>query len=310
MADHVSPAIVAVCLNPAIDVTYRVAVLEPGTSHRVLPVGRRAGGKATNVVRVARRLGCPATLVAPVGGSTGVEFSADLTAEGVAAELVPVDGTTRTSVTVVDAADATVFNEPGPVLSGHEWRELLATIGTLATPGDVLVVSGSMPPGAPDSASAELVDLAHRIGCRVVLDVSGEQLRAALPHRPDVVAPNRHEAAETLGLQAGPGELAEALRARGAVAAVVSDGADGLVASTPDGRWHAYLAESLAGNPTGAGDALTAALAVGLVNDRGWVDVLRDAVALSASAVVAHVAGEFDAPTRARLHPFVLIEEV
>jgi len=308
-ADHLGPAVIAVCLNPAIDVTYRVALLEPGTSHRAEPVGRRAGGKATNVVRVAHRLGCAATLVAPEGGATGAEFSADLRAEGVATDLVPVAGTTRTSVTVFDAADATVFNEPGPTLDGDDWHRLLEAIAALATAGDVLVVSGSMPPGTPPTASVELVDLAHSLGCRIVLDVTGDQLRAALSHHPDLVAPNVQEAAETLGLSADPAKLADELRHRGALAAVVSNGKDGLVASTPEGRWHAYVSESLTGNPTGAGDALTAALALGLVAGRGWVDLLRDAVALSAAAVVAHVAGDFDLPTRDRLHPFVLVEQ-
>ena len=309
MADQLSPSVLAICLNPAIDVTYRVALLEPGTSHRVQPVGRRAGGKATNVVRVAQRLGCPTVLVAPVGGPTGDEFGDDLAAEGVTTDLVPVAGTTRTSVTVFDEADATVFNEPGPTLDDHEWQRLLDAVGALAKAGDVLVVSGSMPPGTPPTASGQLVDLAHSLGCRIVLDVSGDQLSAALPHHPDLVAPNAHEAAETLGLSADPATLADELRHRGALAAVVSNGKEGLVASTPDGRWHAYLPEALTGNPTGAGDALTAALALGLVRGRSWVDLLRDAVALSAAAVVAHVAGDFDAPTRDRLHPFVLVEQ-
>ena len=58
---------------------------------------------------------------------------------------------------------------------------------------------------------------------------------------------------------------------------------------------HALMtAERLAGNPTGAGDAAVAALAAGLVDRRPWPERLADAVALSAAAVAAPLAGSFD----------------
>ena len=47
------------------------------------------------------------------------------------------------------------------------------------------------------------------------------------------------------------------------------------------------------GNATGAGDAVTAALAHGLVLGRPWEDRLRHAAALGAASVAAPVAGEF-----------------
>ncbi|MCG0290357.1 PfkB family carbohydrate kinase, partial [Streptomyces sp. PSAA01] len=50
----------------------------------------------------------------------------------------------------------------------------------------------------------------------------------------------------------------------------------------------------LAGNPTGAGDAAVAGLLSGLVEEAPWPDRLARAVALSAAAVRAPVAGEFD----------------
>jgi tagatose 6-phosphate kinase len=49
----------------------------------------------------------------------------------------------------------------------------------------------------------------------------------------------------------------------------------------------------LAGNATGAGDAVTAAPVHGLVLGRPWDERLRHAAALGAAAVAAPVAGEF-----------------
>ena len=56
-----------------------------------------------------------------------------------------------------------------------------------------------------------------------------------------------------------------ALRELGARDVLVSCGADGLVLMPEEGTgWHARLPAPLAGNPTGAGDAVVAALAAGL----------------------------------------------
>ena len=67
-----------------------------------------------------------------------------------------------------------------------------------------------------------------------------------------------------------------------------------MIAVTPQGVWRASPPERVAGNPTGAGDAAVAALTAGLVDGRAWPERLADAVALSAAAVGAPVAGGFD----------------
>jgi tagatose 6-phosphate kinase len=64
----------------------------------------------------------------------------------------------------------------------------------------------------------------------------------------------------------------------------------------------------LSGNPTGAGDALVAALAAGLADGSPWARMLPEAVTWSAAAVLQHVAGEIDPHDVARLAPEVLVE--
>jgi len=85
--------IVATSLNSAMDVTYTVAALVLGKSHRVSSVRSRAGGKGINVARVMRQLGDEEVVAGLRGGRTGAAITNDLAAGG------------RT---------ATVFNEPGP----------------------------------------------------------------------------------------------------------------------------------------------------------------------------------------------------
>ncbi len=227
------------------------------------------------------------------------EYAADFGPELVA---VPIAAPPRSSVCVLDE-HATVFNEPGPELSPAEWEAVVAAV--LDVRSDVLVLSGSLPRGVPVDAYARFVSAE----VATVVDAKGPVLAASLAAGPDVVAPNLAEAQEILGGDDAAGCAAE-LRARGARAAVVSSGPDGLIAATAVGTWRARPPRVLAGNPTGAGDALTAALARGLARGAAWPDILRDAVATSAAALGCEVAGEIDPDLRAQLsHQVVLTEE-
>jgi sugar/nucleoside kinase (ribokinase family) len=84
----------------------------------------------------------------------------------------------------------------------------------------------------------------------------------------------------------------KALQELGARNVLVSAGPEGMRAMLDDGRiLVARPGQRLRGNPTGAGDAATAAVASGLMTRRGWPDLLRDAVAWSGAAVLQPVAG-------------------
>jgi tagatose 6-phosphate kinase len=141
-----------------------------------------------------------------------------------------------------------------------------------------------------------------------VLDTHGEALLLGAAAGPAIVKPNLEELANLTGrrLSAPDGPdltavaaAADQLRASGARAVVASLGSAGLLATTGDGRWLARPA-AVAGNPTGAGDAVVAALAHGLVLGRPWDERLRHAAALGAATVAAPVAGEFSDADYAR----------
>lgn len=311
--------IVTLTPNPAVDVTYQVAALAVGESHPVEVVREQAGGKGVNTAAVLTTMGQDCLAVCPVGADDAERFAADLDARGVRHRLLRLPGRTRRSVTVVDdAEEATVLNEPGLRWDRDTVDEILDALRQSLAAATVLTVSGSTPPKTDDPV-ARCVELADELSVPTVLDLRGAALDAALAHGPALVKPNRGEAAATLGLDpASPPpavELAARLTDSGAGAAVVSDGAAGLsLVAGPDVRLVARLAEPLRGNATGAGDALTAALAAGLAEGvpttrDAWADVLRQGVAWSAAAVLQPVAGVVDPADVARLLPRVEIEE-
>ncbi len=346
----------AVTLNPALDITYDVDALEVGASHRVRTVRQRAGGKGVNVARVALVLGYDVLALGFVGGMTGELIAGDLFDAGLTALLTPIAGESRRSVAVVDmrAGDATVFNEPGPVVGEDEWRAFCDRLPWSRL--GVLACSGSLPPGLPGDAYAELTARAHHHGVPAVIDAGGAALTASakagaivranatevreawaagMLHGPDEAGagsarlrdggpdapqggagsrdgePVVGEAETTLSLALEVADGARWLLESGAAAAVITDGAAGMVAATPDGVWRAMPVERVRGNPTGAGDACTAVVAAAVATgNKDWPAVLRSAVAASAAAVLTPVAGDIDLDAYRRWSPDVVVHAV
>ncbi|MFF3110998.1 1-phosphofructokinase family hexose kinase [Kitasatospora sp. NPDC057904] len=287
--------ILTVTLNTALDLTYRLDRLRPQADNRVREAAARAGGKGVNVSRVLHALGHETVVTGLAGGPSGDAVRADLAAAGLTDALVPIAGETRRTVAVVEdhLGDSTILLEPGPVVTGAEWSALLGRYDRLLPRARAVVLSGSLPGGLPDDAYAVLIRLAHGHGVPAVLDASGDALHAGVEAAPAIVKPNAAELRAASGT-ADPRAGAAALRAAGARAVVASLGPDGLIAVTPQGSWRARPPRALAGNPTGAGDAAVAALALGLVSHTPWPLRLTRAVALSAAAVAAPLAGDFD----------------
>ncbi|MGW1165501.1 1-phosphofructokinase family hexose kinase [Streptomyces sp. NPDC002550] len=288
--------ILTVTLNTALDLTYRVRSLRPHASHRVSEVIERPGGKGVNVARVLAALGHEVTVTGFAGGGTGRgirERLADV--PGLTDALVPVAGATRRTIAVVDelSGDTTQLNEPGPLIAPAEWGAFLDRYEELLAGASAVALCGSLPPGVPVGAYANLVRAARAAGVPVLLDTSGEPLRRAVAARPDLIKPNADELAELTGSHE-PLRATQDARRRGAHAVVASLGPEGLLAVTPEGRWRAAPPARVLGNPTGAGDSAVAGLLSGLVEGLTWPDRLTRAVALSAATVRAPAAGEFD----------------
>ncbi len=301
--------IATVTPNPALDVTYLVDVLDVGSENRVAEVVTRPGGKGVNTANVLRILGADVLVLGLVGGAAGDELRLRLSDDGLRHSLTSISGDTRRTVAVVDRGRSatTLLNEPGPTVSEVEWKALVAEVALAAPTLRVLTMSGSLPRGVGVDAYAGLVTAARSAAGRdlpVVVDTSGPALLAACVAEPDLVKPNLAELAAVLPSIADPLDRARDLLRRGARGVVVSAGAAGLRLLTPNAFVAGRLGRALTGNATGAGDAVVAALAevlaatggaaTVLADRAGMADLVRRAVAVSAAAVLAPVAGEVD----------------
>ena len=158
--------IVTITLNPSLDRTVEVARLERGQVLRTGDPILEAGGKGVNVTRALCANGVDSVAVLPAGGREGAELSDLLEAAGVEVRLVPVLGRTRSNITVAEA-DGTVtkLNEPGAALSPSEFDSITAAVSAVVTPGDWVVVSGSVP---PEFTSQQLTGLVGALETRQV----------------------------------------------------------------------------------------------------------------------------------------------
>ncbi len=298
--------ILTITPNPAVDETYGLELLDVGGTNRVDAPLRRAGGKGLNVARIVNSQGVPVIALAPVGGDGGRVFTGELVTAGVEHSLVHVAAQTRRSMAVVEhgTGRTTVINERGGALSTAEWDTLREQVLSLLEQGTtVLVASGSLPEGADEDFYPWCVREAKRRSIPSIIDTSGPALLAAARAGATVLKPNHHELAAITG-EDSILDGAQVLLGAGAENVYASAGEDGLfhfAAKTP-GRWDAtWLPEPLVGNPTGAGDAVVAAIAVGLHRGEGHSSViLPRAAAWSASAVLMPAAGELH-PSHAEL---------
>ncbi len=184
-------------LNPSIDAEWRVKQVQWEEKNVIRAERRWAGGKGVNVARWLRFLQGDPELLLPLGGMTGTELARCLRGERLAATVVPLRQASRVNVIVTtDDGGQLRFNPTGPELSRAEWLTVLRKTQRLLAGASCVVISGSLPRGVGAGAYAEIVNHAHRIGVKAILDCDGEAFRAAVRVRPFLVKPNEHELAQ------------------------------------------------------------------------------------------------------------------
>lgn len=285
--------IVTLTANPSLDRTIEVADLRPGAVIRARASRVDAGGKGVNVARALAAHGRTVKAVLPSGGAEGAQLEALLSSAGLDVLTVPVAGSIRANVTVVEADGTTTkLNEPGPRLSGDELDALAATLCVAAASAEWVVLSGSLPPGTPASWYAGIIERLRGTGPRIVVDSSGPPLGGAIGAGPDLVKPNREELAELVGSPidtvADVVGAARTLIDNGVHTVLASLGPAGAVFVHGAAAWHATAAAIEPRSTVGAGDALLAGyLAAGGAPGAGGFagpDALAEAVAWGSAA--------------------------
>ncbi len=284
--------IVTMTLNPAVDKTGIVERLTPGGVNRLLSVRQDPGGKGINVSKSLRSLGGESIALGILGGSTGAWIEEALLRLGIRSDFVKTDAPTRTNLKLYDAivGDTTDINEPGQPCGEDALLKTKETLARKLREGDIVVLSGSMPPDAPKSTYADWTRLINDMGAKAFVDADGESLRLAIEAVPYAVKPNEHELSRLCGslLQSIDELRREGLHLveSGIRLVVVSMGARGALFLSDTDRWYSPGVQVDAKSTVGAGDAMMAALAYGDHAGLPLYETAKIAIALSAASVM------------------------
>jgi 1-phosphofructokinase family hexose kinase len=309
-----------VSMNPAVDWRMKLPRLQIGAVNRVTEASAAPGGKAAHVAMVLQTLGANPTWLGFAGGTTGKVLVEGLREMGIQVEAVSIAGSTRMNLEMIDEnGTVTEVLEPGPCISKSELQSMETTFERLLsrrTDHATVLLSGSLPPGAPRDYYATLISRAHKHGSRVFLDTSGEPLKLALREHPDFVKPNQEEAESLTGSSIqGPSSAAKALHQilqAGAAAGAVSLGAKGLVwrSATAGDALFACAPEQPAQSCVGSGDATLAGFAFAAAQGLDAAESLRLAAACGAANCVADGPGRARPADIARLKDEIRIEQL
>lgn len=285
--------IITVTLNPAEDRFVTVRDFRPGGLNRVLSTRSFSGGKGNNVAGMVCRMGISCTATGFLSGRTGANIEENLTAAGVECAFIYTPGETRTNIKIIDEGSriCTELNEAGPPAGSEDTARLEETVARIARKGDVVVLSGSVPEGIPEDIYARLTRKARSLGALVVLDADGPSLIEGIKASPDAIKPNLHELSGLTGRTLETAEdAAEAVRAMHLAEGrkvLVSMGPRGAMLFSNTSGWFAEAPDVPVRSTVGAGDSMTAAIAVGLLSGQSDEEILRHAVAYAGSVVMS-----------------------
>ena len=169
-------------INPAIDASCSVETVFPDHKLRSGPVCHEPGGGGVNVSRAIRNLGGDSTVFYLAGGPSGQMLGLLLDREGLKHEAMLIEDWTRENFTVTERTSGQQYRfvTPGPDLRHEEWKSCLAKIASLDPIPDLIVASGSLPPGAPMDFYGRLAMVVSAKNSRFVLDSSGAALAEGL----------------------------------------------------------------------------------------------------------------------------------
>lgn len=295
--------IATVTLNPAVDKTIRASRVVMGAVNRMDEVTNMTGGKGINVARVLKQYKYSAKALGFLGGYNGQLILDGVRGMGVNPEFTLVSGETRTSINLItDDGYITELLEPGPEITREE-MELFVTSYRQSIRGcDIVVISGSAPKGISPQLYVDMIEIAKKLDKKVLVDTSGENLKAAVKAKPFFIKPNLRELESLVGKAVfGIEEIKEAAKSlvnEGIPHVMVSMGAKGILyVYAEDGKikdLYLHAPKISVINSVGCGDSAVAAFAMSTMQSLTPEETIKKCVSISAASAMSLENGLID----------------
>lgn len=275
--------------NPSVDYVVQMAEFCPGMVNRAQGEQAFSGGKGINVTVILKNLGIPNRALGFLAGFTGDFIEQDLREQGCQTEFVRLaKGFSRINVKIKGQEESEI-NGGGPTVDQAAMEALFEKINGLQK-GDMLIISGSIPPSLPKDLYEKILGLLDERGVYAVVDTAGEALMKTLRYEPFLIKPNRQELEELAQSRLFTREEIVAqgrrLQEMGAQNVLISMAAEGAVLLTSDGK--VFFGEAPRGtvrNSVGAGDSMVGGFVAGWLKTGSYQAALQWGIAAgSASA--------------------------
>ncbi|MBQ6400066.1 MAG: 1-phosphofructokinase [Clostridia bacterium] len=283
--------ITTICLNPSFDKTVEVDSLEIGQVNRTGEARVDLGGKGINVAVVARRLGLEVQCIGVMGENNAEELSRMMDAEGLNHHFITVPGYIRTNMKICsrDGKGVTELNEPGERLDGESLRRFTELAKEKTAGSDMVVLTGSLPPGCPEGTYRDLMQALE--GKKCILDTEGKELElGARAAKPFLIKPNLREMERTLGMELRTlrsiRDAAFLFLRLGVEHAVVSMGAMGAMYVSGRETLFAPALRVETKSTVGAGDAMIGGMLLGYHREGNMAKAFRYGIAAGAASVM------------------------
>lgn len=260
-----------------------------GRTNRAVSERLYAGGKGINVSFVLKNLGFESTALGFSAGFTGEEIKKQIQERGITENLITVlNGQSRINIKLRGQQE-TEINGMGPDIEKEHIQQLLKKLSVLS-PGDYLILAGSVPMKINDTIYYDILKTLDKKGIKAVVDTTGDLLLNVLKYHPFLIKPNIHELSELFSTEIKTKEdvvqYGLKLQDMGAQNVIVSMAGDGAVFICENGE--IYKSEAPKGvvkNSVGAGDSMVAGFLAGFCETKDFAKAFKMGVCTgSASA--------------------------
>ncbi|GIN62624.1 tagatose-6-phosphate kinase [Robertmurraya siralis] len=310
--------IYTVTLNPAIDRIMRVqGQLVRGKNNRVSCNMLDIGGKGTHVSVVLSILNTPNIATGFAGeGKKDILYKL-LKEQNVDPQFYILEGKEiRENYVLMDESNTGSFmiTHTGPEVTKKQVESFVDDLSKKLTKDDFVVFAGN--PSKYMSAGEYLYILKEvkKTGAKVIVDASGDYLKAALKIQPTLIKPNQFELSELTGMKIHSiDDCFKAYQQFDGIDMeylVVTLGKQGAILFHQNGAYHAKAPRVETVNDTGCGDAFVGGLVYGLYHHHSIEDILVFATAISASKAMQITSSGFEVKRANELRKQVVLHKM
>ena len=281
--------LLTVTVNPSIDKTVEIEKFRYGEMNRIIESRSCMAGKGYHAAVVNKKLGGDSFCLGFSFSHNRMMTEKYFITNNVANEFVEIAGDTRVNLKLFDRDTSiiTEINDKGKSIDENQLHNLYGLIRRYLKVGDMIVLSGSVQPGIPDTIYSELITEAKTAGLKTVLDAEGSLLEKGIESVPYLVRLNAYEIERSYGRIitnfSDAADMCSFLTEKGIKIACVSMGHKGAVISDGKNFWCAEAPGIEILSTVGAGGSMTGAICNSVLKNNTLDIILRSGIAAAAA---------------------------